>query len=274
MNPFKQVKGAFGPEQIQRWRSGDHSEVLAVPHAYSVVEKAYQGMSERQVDQSILVSGMSGAGKSETVKICINYLSSIGGGQSQLERKINDAGMVLESFGNAFTVHNANSSRFGKYTKMFFEHGKPMVGAEIKTYLLEKTRVAHPPDDERNFHIFYQALNGMTDSRRADLHLTTPNDYQILKTNLSPTSLLATGGNLDKEDSETYNDLMERLTRLGFTQEDIDNMVQVLAAILHLGNISFGETRQGAVSLAASTEGESDDGEAFVKNIDTLNFAA
>lgn len=259
-----------------------NDDLAARAHAYKVVERAYRGMSDRQVDQSILVSGMSGAGKTETVKICINYLSSIGGVQSKLERRINDAGVALESFGNAFTVHNANSSRFGKYTKMFFQYGGSMVGAKLNTYLLEKTRVAHPPEDERNFHIFYQLLHGLSTQQKAKLHLTAVGDYQILSTQPgvrnSNGALAFANDAQSATDATTYIELLERLRRLGFPDESIENLVRLLAGILHLGNVRFGETtRDGQDAAPAPIDDEDssvDDGISFVETRDSLEIAA
>lgn len=284
MNPFKHIDGLYGAEQIKAWHSQDgNDESSARAHAYKVVERAYRGMSERQVDQSILVSGMSGAGKTETVKICINYLSSIGGVHSKLERRINDAGVALESFGNAFTVHNANSSRFGKYTKMFFVHGGGMVGAKLNTYLLEKTRVAHPPENERNFHIFYQMLHGLPDEVKANLHLTSVGDYQILATQPMRNSngaLAFATSNQAATDAKTYEALMGRLKGLGFEEDALDDLIRVLAGVLHLGNVRFGEKSNSENSDEISSEsGESaktgiEDGVSFVETPETLEIAA
>lgn len=283
MNPFRRVEGVFGPEQINAWQNMVSNDDLATrAHAYKVVERAYRGMSEKQVDQSILVSGMSGAGKTETVKICINYLSSIGGVQSKLERRINDAGVALESFGNAFTVHNANSSRFGKYTKMFFQYGGSMVGAKLNTYLLEKTRVAHPPEDERNFHIFYQLLHGLSTERKAKLHLTVVGDYQILSTQPgvrnSNGALAFANDEQTATDATTYSELLERLRRLGFADESIENLIKLLAGILHLGNVRFGETthdgQDSSPELIDDENSAVDDGISFVETRDSLEIAA
>jgi len=273
MNPLKPIPSLFGPELVRMWHEDPHGDVcLSKVHAYTVAEKAYRGMSEKQIDQSILVSGMSGAGKSETVKICINYLSSIGGGQSDLERHINDAGLVLESFGNSFTVHNSNSSRFGKFTKMFFEHGKSMVGAKITTYLLEKTRVAHPPENERNFHIFYQMLHGMSDELKLSLHLTKLSDYQILKTQPLPDRASFASEEQAKIDAETYTSLLERLSGLGIDEESVNQLFRVLSGLLHLGNVRFVETVRSDASSSSGVE--TDDGISSVENPDVLKVAA
>lgn len=279
MNPFKPIPGAFGPERIKTWHQDENGDIISVPHAYSVVERAYRGMSEQQIDQSILVSGMSGAGKTETVKICINYLSSVEGSEPRLERSINEAGLVLESFGNAFTLHNNNSSRFGKYTKMYFQHGKGMVGAELKTYLLEKTRVAHPPNNERNFHIFYQLLQGLKDGQcdTEKFGLSSdPSDYTILRCLPDSNSLLAKEleGKTESE-SVPLKDLLNCLSLLEFSQNDIEDMLKVLAAILHLGNVTFGEEKpQSSDAQQTASDQVADDGISFVENTDILQIAA
>lgn len=115
-------------------------EQLSRPHVYAVAQTAYRQMKATQVDQTILVSGLSGSGKTETVKFTIHYLSTIaGGGHGTLEQQINVSGLLLESFGNATTVLNANSSRFGKYTRIYFGQNGLMAGAEIKTCTGERT---------------------------------------------------------------------------------------------------------------------------------------
>lgn len=154
---------------------------------------------------------------------------------------------------------------------MYFQHGKSMVGAEIKTYLLEKTRVAHPPASERNFHIFYQILRGLDKDQKQALNLTSVEDFKILTTQTSPDSLLATDQNQAKVDVDTYNGLCQRLPTLGFTMEEIGDIARVLAAILHLGNVSFGEQHADG-SVPASPDG--DDGVSYVSNPDTLKVAA
>jgi myosin-5 len=277
-NPFRHVDGVYGPDNIRLFHDDADGEIINRAHVYSVVEKAYRGMSGRQVDQSILVSGMSGSGKSETVKICINYLSSIGdvgissSSSSSLEKRINDAGLVLESFGNSFTVHNSNSSRFGKYTKMFFEHGKAMVGARITTYLLEKTRVAHPPKNERNFHIFYQLLHGLSIAQKQSLHLKDVNDYQILR---YPANSAAAEAEQTKIDVQTYSDLITRLAGLGFDEEALGEMNSILAAILHLGNVTFGENQEKSTPTSSDANVlDLDDGISYVDDMTPLNLAA
>jgi myosin-5 len=278
-NPFRQIEGVYGSEVMSKYFKDDQEEQLNHAHVYAVVERAYRGMSLRQVDQTILVSGMSGAGKSETVKICINYLNYRVGNES-MEEFILAAGFVLESLGNAFTVHNANSSRFGKHTKMFFDHGDgEMQGAKITTYLLEKTRVAHPPENERNFHIFYQLLRGLPAETKAALQLREVDDYQILKM-LQPASS-ATSVTHDEQvelDATAYHELQKHLQCIHFDQATVMTLVRVLAAILHLGNIRFGEKISAAVSHASGTSDGIEVGEeeaiSFVENLDTLAIAS
>lgn len=132
VNPFKRIGKLYSEEQIISYSKS--VEYLSRPHVYAVAQQAYRTMKTTQVDQTILVSGLSGSGKTETVKFTIHYLSSIAGaGQGTLEQQINVAGLVLESFGNASTLLNSNSSRFGKYTRIYFDKQGRMAGAEIKT---------------------------------------------------------------------------------------------------------------------------------------------
>ena len=129
------------------------------PHVYVIADNAYHNMRNNKKDQTILVSGESGAGKTQTTKIIMNYYAKIGDGQiiTDIESKILDSNPILEAFGNAKTLSNDNSSRFGKFIKLFFKSGE-LIGGSIDTYLLEKMRIINHKEGEQNFHIFYMIL--------------------------------------------------------------------------------------------------------------------
>jgi hypothetical protein len=154
VNPFKKIESLYSEEQIINYAKS--VDILSRPHVYAVAQTAYRRMKATQVDQTILVSGLSGSGKTETVKFTIHYLSTIaGGGHGTLEQQINVAGLLLESFGNATTVLNPNSSRFGKYTRIYFDKKGQMSGAEIKTCASTVT-FARPEIDVSNHYYHIQ----------------------------------------------------------------------------------------------------------------------
>ena len=147
------------------------------PHIYRVADAAYRAMLRDCRNQSILVSGESGAGKTETTKFVMRFLTyassggelgGCGGGRVRLrqtqepatEQKVLDSNPLLEAFGNAKTLRNDNSSRFGKYIDLHFGSNGALIGGAIQTYLLEKARVVQQVQGERNFHVFYQLAHG------------------------------------------------------------------------------------------------------------------
>lgn len=151
------------------------------PHVYSTSASAYKSMQSSKKDQSILVSGESGAGKTETTKIVMNHLASIAGGRNDTAiSRVIDVNPLLESFGNAKTVRNDNSSRFGKFTQMQFDKKNNLIGARCDTYLLEKSRVVSIEEGERNYHVFYQMLSGLANDEIDRLQLDPGVDYAYI----------------------------------------------------------------------------------------------
>jgi myosin heavy subunit len=148
------------------------------PHVFAITDAAYRDMLQDRENQSVLITGESGAGKTENTKKVIQYLASIAGEKSTqkamgtLEQQILQANPILESFGNAQTIRNNNSSRFGKFIRIEFNSGGTISGANIEKYLLEKSRVTHQTNKERNYHIFYQLIKG------ADLDLKSKKKIQ------------------------------------------------------------------------------------------------
>lgn len=155
------------------------------PHIYSIVDQAYNDMITSRENQSILITGESGAGKTENTKKAIQYLaasSNTSGKLGTLEQQILQANPVLEAFGNAQTIRNNNSSRFGKFIRIEFGASGQIAGANIERYLLEKSRVTHQSSKERNYHIFYQLLKGgSAEIKQALLLDGTAADYRFTK---------------------------------------------------------------------------------------------
>lgn len=156
INPFKQlpiytvnVMSQFSKSSMNR---------LDSPHTFAIAASAFRNMQVNERNQAILISGESGSGKTEATKQCFNFLAEIAGSELQLEQKILQSNPLLEAFGNAKTIRNNNSSRFGRWTEINFSHRGQIIGASIENYLLEKSRVVEVGRNERNYHIFYQVF--------------------------------------------------------------------------------------------------------------------
>jgi myosin heavy subunit len=227
------------------------------PHPFGVAEMAFKQMTvnpKAPENQSIVVSGESGAGKTETSKILLSYLTERGAGEGseeentcleQLGSKLLHSNVVLEALGNAKTLHNHNSSRFGKYMKLQFssetaagrrssitEATFKLTGASIETYLLEKSRIVHCLEGERNFHAFYQLCNGASDAEKEKYKLFGPADYRF--TNQSSVSTL------DGVDEATMlTDLKDALGTMDVTQTQLDSLFTAISAVLLVGQIEF-----------------------------------
>uniref|UniRef100_A0A7N4V0D6 Myosin heavy chain 14 n=1 Tax=Sarcophilus harrisii TaxID=9305 RepID=A0A7N4V0D6_SARHA len=226
---------------VEMYRGKKRHEVP--PHVYAVTESAYRSMLQDREDQSILCTGESGAGKTENTKKVIQYLAHVAsspkgrrepGAQGELERQLLQANPVLEAFGNAKTVKNDNSSRFGKFIRINFDVAGYIVGANIETYLLEKSRAIRQAKDECSFHIFYQLLGGAGEQLKEDLLLQPCSEYRFL-TNGPASS--------PGQERELFHETLESLRVLGFTHEEIISMLRVVSAVLQFGNISLKKER-------------------------------
>lgn len=228
---------------------------ISKPHIFSISEEAYQYLLRDSQDQSILVTGESGAGKTENTKKVIQYILDASTSDksrkraSKLEQQILEANPILESFGNATTVRNLNSSRFGKFVKInILPTTKEVTGAHIDWYLLEKSRVVVQDESERNYHVFYELLSGASDSllKRLDLTRSTSN-YRYL-TNKGVRSI---------PDKQVFQALEDAFGVMNFDEDDKFNVYNVLSTILHLGNIKFrnhkGDTRQALLTDDSET---------------------
>ncbi|XP_014849583.1 PREDICTED: myosin-10-like isoform X6 [Poecilia mexicana] len=241
VNPYKNLP-IYTESIVEMYRGKKRHEMP--PHIYAISEAAYRSMLQDREDQSILCTGESGAGKTENTKKVIQYLAHVAsshkGGtlgrnkeavQGELERQLLQANPILEAFGNAKTVKNDNSSRFGKFIRINFDVAGYIVGANIETYLLEKSRATRQAKDERTFHIFYQLLCGASEEARADLLLGSADDYRFLS-----------GGSIPvpgQSDAENFTQTMDSVAIMGFTPEESVSMLKVISAVLQFGNISF-----------------------------------
>ncbi|KAI0086656.1 myosin 5 [Irpex rosettiformis] len=250
VNPFQRVT-LYGPEIIQAYSGRKRGELE--PHLFAIAEDAYTAMSRDGTGQTIIVSGESGAGKTESAKFIMRYIASVnppgseGKGKmktsldesSEVERQILATNPVLEAFGNAKTTRNDNSSRFGKYIQILFDGKQEIVGARIRTYLLERSRVVFQPLTERNYHIFYQLCAGAPHKERKDLGLDTDvSKFHYLKQG-GPQSTPING----VDDAEEFRTTQTALSTIGIGIEKQWAVFKLLASLLHLGNIKVIQMR-------------------------------
>lgn len=234
------------------------------PHVFAVADRSYrQMMSEQRKSQSILISGESGAGKTESTKIVMSYLTTLGGmgieqqdeGELSVMERVLQSNPVLEAFGNARTLRNDNSSRFGKFIELGFSRAGHLLGAKVETYLLEKVRIAFHATGERNYHIFYQLLRGSTHEQKEKFGLLEggtgglelPMVFNLTKQGGAPQLREFTD-----EDSFAYT--LKAMKALGWNQELIDNVMSIIAGLLHLGQTTFVKKESASGQDAAGIE--------------------
>ncbi|KAE8703222.1 Myosin-2 [Hibiscus syriacus] len=203
-----------------------------IPHVFAIADTAYNEMMNGGVNQSIIISGESGAGKTETVKFTMQYLSALGGSNGGIESKILETHFILEAFGNAKTSRNDNSTRFGKLSKIHFTKLGKISGPSIQTFLLEKSRVVHVAAGERSYHIFYQFCAGAPPALRERLNIKTTKEYNYL---IQSDNLVING----VDDTQKFHKLVEALDIAQICKERQEQAFAMLAAVLWLGNISF-----------------------------------
>ncbi|KAF0699307.1 Aste57867_10097 [Aphanomyces stellatus] len=227
VNPYQWQSALYTDEMHIKYQRLPRDELP--PHVYATSVAAYKSMQHEKRNQSVLVSGESGAGKTETTKILMNHLATIAGGLNDATiAKIIMVNPLLESFGNAKTMRNDNSSRFGKFTQLQFDDKGTLVGAQCKTYLLEKTRVIMHEAAERNYHIFYQILA----SDLPELQLTPDVEYAYLGS-------LHTTAIEGHSDAHHFDKTKAALGRIGLSEVDQTVLFRALAGILHLGQVQF-----------------------------------
>lgn len=226
INPFKKV-ALYGNYYIEAYKS----KSIESPHVYAITDTAIREMIRDEVNQSIIISGESGAGKTETAKIAMQYLAALGGG-SGIEYEILKTNPILEAFGNAKTSRNDNSSRFGKLIEIHFSETGKISGANIQTFLLEKSRVVQCAEGERAYHIFYQLCVGAPPALREKLNLMSAKQYKYLR----QSSCYSING---VDDAEQFRIVVEALDIVHVSKEDQESVFAMLAAVLWLGNVSF-----------------------------------
>ncbi|XP_035917611.1 myosin-VIIa-like isoform X1 [Anopheles stephensi] len=233
INPYE-ILPIYTYNEINLYRDKKLGELP--PHIFAIGDSAYQEMKREKRDQCIVISGESGAGKTESTKLILQYLAATSGKHSWIEQQIIESNPILEAFGNAKTMRNDNSSRFGKYIDVHFTTEGAIEGARIEQYLLEKSRIVRQNRGERNYHIFYSMLAGMTKEERKRLDLEdAPKAYAYLT---SGQTLLCEGRN----DAKEFADVRSAMKVLAFDDQEIQSILSLLAAILHLGNVKYKAT--------------------------------
>lgn len=237
INPFQRIKSLYSKETLQFYLDSKEKR-NPLPHAFAVADSSYRSMIENQGrNQSVLVSGESGSGKTETTKIVLNYLTTISTknrkSESEVCKAVLQTNELLESFGNARTVRNDNSSRFGKLIQLQFSPTKhDLIGATIDTYLLEKARITHQSSGERNFHIFYELCSGCTKEEKSTYLLPDLADCEY-------TNGSGLYKRLDVSDKEQFKKTLHAMKIVGVTEKERTKVFNIVSSVLHLGNIQF-----------------------------------
>ncbi|XP_047446425.1 myosin-7 isoform X1 [Mugil cephalus] len=254
VNPYKWLP-VYNQEVVVAYRGKKRSE--APPHIFSISDNAYQYMLSDRENQSILITGESGAGKTVNTKRVIQYFASIAAGgikkdpnakdKGTLEDQIIQANPALEAFGNAKTIRNDNSSRFGKFIRIHFDARGKLASADIETYLLEKSRVTFQLKAERDYHIFYQILSNKK-PELLEMLLITNNPYDYAFISQGETQVAS----IDDADELMATD--NAFDVLGFTQEEKNSVYKLTGAIMHHGNMKFKQKQREEQAEADGTE--------------------
>jgi len=238
VNPFQRLPHLYDPHMMQQYKGAPFGELS--PHVFAVADVAYRAMINENKSNAILVSGESGAGKTETTKMLMRYLAYLGGRAATegrtVEQQVLESNPVLEAFGNAKTVRNNNSSRFGKFVEIQFDKHGRISGAAIRTYLLERSRVCQISDPERNYHCFY-LLCAAPQEEVEKYKLGSPKTFHYL--NQSNCYEL-----VGVSDAHEYLATRRAMDIVGISTQEQDAIFRVVAAILHIGNIEFSKGKE------------------------------
>ncbi|NXH20680.1 MYO6 protein, partial [Bucco capensis] len=273
VNPYFDIPKLYSSDTIKKYQG--RSLGTLPPHVFAIADKAFRDMKVLKMSQSIIVSGESGAGKTENTKFVLRYLTESYGSGQDIDDRIVEANPLLEAFGNAKTVRNNNSSRFGKFVEIHFNEKNSVVGGFVSHYLLEKSRICVQGKEERNYHIFYRLCAGAPEEIREKLYLSSPDtfrylnrgctryfanketDKQILQNRKSPEYLKA--GSLKDpllDDHGDFNRMCTAMKKIGLDDAEKLDLFRVVAGVLHLGNIDFEEagSSSGGCTLRPRSE--------------------
>ncbi|KAI8142414.1 P-loop containing nucleoside triphosphate hydrolase protein [Fennellomyces sp. T-0311] len=242
VNPFDRV-ALYDPDVVQQYSGKRRGELE--PHLFAIAEDAYRCMIREQMNQTIVVSGESGAGKTVSAKYIMRYFATAddqesvgkkkktGSGMTEVEEQILATNPIMEAFGNAKTTRNDNSSRFGKYIEIQFDEGANIIGAKIRTYLLERSRLIFQPQTERNYHIFYQLCAGAPLSEKKEFELGDYSTFHYLNQS-------GTGTIPGVDDAAEFEVTQRALSTVGLSVQLQWQIFRLLSALLHIGNIQIG----------------------------------
>lgn len=245
VNPYKMFSDSYGID-IAKQYAGKPLGTLP-PHLFAVGAAAHASLPSPQV---VVISGESGSGKTESTKLVMQYLAAVvpvHGASAVITEQILEAAPLLEAFGNARTARNDNSSRFGKYLEVYFKQGA-IVGAKITQYLLEKSRIVTQAPGERNYHVFYELLGGLSEADRNKYGLLEADKYFYLNQ----------GGSDCAPGRVDWKNLQGAMQVLGVSEIEQDGIVRVLASVLHLGNVYFHrrQLRHGQEGVEVGSDAE------------------
>uniref|UniRef100_A0A670K701 Myosin IC n=1 Tax=Podarcis muralis TaxID=64176 RepID=A0A670K701_PODMU len=248
VNPYKDLE-IYSKQHMERYRGVSFYEVS--PHLYAIADNAYRSLRTERKDQCILISGESGAGKTEATKKVLQYYAVTCPASEQVETikdRLLQSNPVLEAFGNAKTLRNDNSSRFGKYMDVQFDYKGAPIGGHILNYLLEKSRVVHQNHGERNFHIFYQLLEGGEEDLLRRLGLEkSPHQYQYLvKGQCAKVSSI--------NDKSDWKGVRRALSVINFSDNEVEDLLSIVASVLHLGNVQFAADEEGSAQVTTENQ--------------------
>ncbi|XP_014677124.1 PREDICTED: unconventional myosin-VI-like [Priapulus caudatus] len=230
VNPYREIKNIYCVDTIRHYKG--KSIGVMPPHVFAIADKAYRDMRMLKESQSIIVSGEVGAGKTESTKYVLRYLTQNWGSHAgPIEERILQANPLLEAFGNAKTVRNNNSSRFGKFVEIHFSSQGVVDGGYISHYLLEKSRICVQNREERNYHVFYQMCAGAPAQMKQQLRLGSPDQFHYLRQGCLRDPVL--------DDAADFGVTEDAMRQLGFRDDERRNIYAIVAGVLHLGNVSF-----------------------------------
>ncbi|XP_050793578.1 unconventional myosin-X [Gopherus flavomarginatus] len=239
VNPYKTIPGLYDRTAVEQYSKHHMGEIP--PHIFAVANECYRCLWKRHDNQCVLISGESGAGKTESTKLILKFLSAMSQHSLELsckektscvEQAILESSPIMEAFGNAKTVYNNNSSRFGKFVQLNICQKGNIQGGRIVDYLLEKNRVVRQNPGERNYHIFYALLAGIEEEEKDAFYLSVPEHYHYLN---------QSGCIADKtiNDKDSFKEVITAMEVMQFSKEEVREVLRLLAGILHLGNIEF-----------------------------------
>eukprot|EP00960_Hanusia_phi_P044717 756782-Hanusia_phi.AAC.1 len=236
VNPWRQVD-IYNINVMEAYKAGR----TKAPHIFDIAAKSYRSLVGDRKNQCILISGESGSGKTESTKFVLQVLTAVGenrtGASASIEQQVMLTNPVLEAFGNAKTLRNDNSSRFGKWINVHFDRKGTIAGAEIKTYLLEKARVIHQTNGERNYHIFYQVCGASSQQKMLkDLGLAEAGNFNYSKTCLTASGI---------DDTKSFDRTKQALHFIGFDAASQQNIFAAVSVVLHVGNLKITENSDG-----------------------------